>query len=211
MTTATTSKQYFTEKASDWDGMRKGFFSDNVREKAFNTAGVIRGATAADIGAGTGFITEGLVQRGVRVIAVDEVAQMMELIPKKVTDPSLVECRVGESEHLPLEDGEVDYAFANMYLHHVEHPDTAIGEIYRILKPGGRMVLTDLDSHDFEFLKTEHMDRWMGFSRDDIRNWFTRAGFHDVSVDCVGETCDSSSSSGCAKASISIFVASGVK
>jgi ubiquinone/menaquinone biosynthesis C-methylase UbiE len=48
------SKLYFKEKASQWDEMRQGFFSEAVREKAYTLAKVKEGELAADIGAGTG-------------------------------------------------------------------------------------------------------------------------------------------------------------
>lgn len=50
--------------------MRETFFSEAVREKSISIAGVQPGKLAADIGAGTDFITEGLIQKGLRVIAV---------------------------------------------------------------------------------------------------------------------------------------------
>jgi SAM-dependent methyltransferase len=79
----------------------------------------------------------------------------------------------------------------------------------RILKPGGRLVITDLDRHDFDFLRTEHCDRWMGFDRPDVGRWFTETGLVDVKIDCVGENCCAASQSGCGEAAVSIFVASG--
>ncbi|MCP4256886.1 MAG: methyltransferase domain-containing protein [Ketobacter sp.] len=205
------STAYFKEVATKWDTMRKGFFSDNVREKAYKVAGVKKGDVAADLGAGTGFITEGLAQRGVKVVAVDVVPEMLDVLTKNIDSPDLVETRVGESENLPLTDSSVDFAFANMYLHHVESPLVAIREMHRILKKDGLVVLTDLDAHTFEFLKTEHNDRWMGFDREDIKLWFGEAGFTDIKVDCVGETCDSTSACSGQAASISVFIASARK
>ena len=52
------SKNYFDDVAPRWDAMRRGFFSESIREKAFSLAGVQPGELAADIGAGSGFITE---------------------------------------------------------------------------------------------------------------------------------------------------------
>ncbi|MCS7287484.1 MAG: class I SAM-dependent methyltransferase [Anaerolineae bacterium] len=118
---------------------------------------------------------------------------------------------MGEAENLPVCDESVDYVFANMYLHHVESPFQAIKEMVRILKPGGTLVVTDLDEHSYEFLRTEQCDRWLGFNRQDIRRWLTDAGLKDVLVDCVGENCCAQSSCGCESASISIFIAVGVK
>jgi protease-4 len=52
------SKDYFDSIGDDWDGMRESFFSDRVRSRALAAAGVEQGRVAADLGAGTGFITE---------------------------------------------------------------------------------------------------------------------------------------------------------
>ena len=57
------SKNYFNRVAGEWDEMRKGFFSDRVREAALEKAGVLSGKSATDIGAGTGFITAWAMQR----------------------------------------------------------------------------------------------------------------------------------------------------
>lgn len=69
----------------------------------------------------------------------------------------------------------------------------AIKEMTRILKSGGKLVITDLDEHDFDFLKTEHHDRWMGFDRENIKQWFIEVGFKKASLDSVEEKCTSES------------------
>ena len=203
------SRQYFETVAPQWDNLRKGFFSEAVRERAFDAAGAVAGKIAADIGAGSGFVTERLIKSGIRVIAVDRSEAMLEEMRRKFGDGAAVEYRIGEAESLPLENRSVDYVFANMCLHHVESPSSAIREMARILKPGGRLVITDLDRHDFDFLRTEHCDRWMGFDRPDVARWCAEAGLVDVKIDCVGENCCAASQSGCGEAAVSIFVASG--
>ncbi len=204
------SKQYFDKIADRWDDMRKDFFSEEVREKAYATAGIAPGKIAADIGAGSGFMTEGLIRNGLPVIAVDQSAEMLRELAAKFKDRGKIDCRVGESEALPVDDESVDFVFANMYLHHVENPQKAVKEMARILKPSGSLVLTDLDSHRFEFLREEHNDRWMGFNRSDIRTWLSESGLLSPVVDCVGQNCRAESGCG-TSASISIFVASAVK
>jgi ubiquinone/menaquinone biosynthesis C-methylase UbiE len=209
---STDSKGYFEEIAPAWDRMRAGFFSERVREAAYEAAGLQAGRVAADIGAGTGFVTEGLIGRGLRVIAVDRSEAMLEELRRKFPDAAAVDYRLAEADRqIPLPDEAVDYAFANMYLHHVEDPPAAIREMARILRPGGKLVITDLDAHDFDFLRREHHDRWMGFNREDILQWFTGAGLKGARVDCVGERCCDTSCDGGEAASISIFVASGEK
>ncbi|MFQ6050636.1 MAG: class I SAM-dependent methyltransferase [Candidatus Hydrothermarchaeota archaeon] len=205
------NKQYFNEVAHRWDEMRGTFFSEAVREKAISIASVQHGKIAADIGAGTGFITEGLIQRGLRVIAMDQSEAMIREMKKKFKNIETVDYRIGEAEKLPIEDEVVDYVFANMFLHHVEIPEIAIKEMARILKPGDILVITDLDEHNFEFLKKEHHDRWMGFKRENIKRWIMEAGLKNVRVECLGESCCAQSNGKDEYASISIFVALGEK
>ena len=112
---------------------------------------------------------------------------------------------------MPIASNEVDLVMANMYLHHVEDPEAALKEMYRILKTGGQIVFTDLDKHDNYFLKEEQHDTWMGFERSDIEQWMRSCGFQKVEVDCVGADCCASSDNGENSAKVSIFIASGVK
>jgi ubiquinone/menaquinone biosynthesis C-methylase UbiE len=205
------SKIYFERVANQWDTMRRDFFSEAVREKAYRLAAVESGQLAADIGAGTGFITEGLLQRGLKVIAIDRSHDMLDQMREKFKDSEDVDYRQGEAENLPIDNDTVDYTMANMYLHHVDDPLVAIKEMVRIIKPSGKLVLTDLDEHKHEFLKHEHHDRWMGFKRSDVEDWLLKAGLKNVFIDCVGGSCCATSSCGSDNANISIFVAYGEK
>ena len=206
-----TSRKYFDDIAADWDSMRKRFFSDEVRETAFKIAGIERGKTAADLGAGTGYMTEGLLREGLIVIAIDQSAEMLALMKKKFAKSKDVDFRLGDSERLPIADESVDYVFANMYLHHVDSPPKAIAEMTRILRPGGVIVITDMDEHNHEFLRTEQHDRWLGFKRDDIVAWLIEAGLDSATIVGVGEKCSSTSETTDDVANISIFAASGSK
>ncbi len=205
------SETYFNQVAGVWDRMRASFFSEAVREKACDVAQIVAGRLAADLGAGTGFITEALLERGLRVIAVDQSQAMLEVLRSKFPGHPALDCRLGRDTALPISTGEVDYVFANMYLHHVESPPAAIREMARILRPGGTLVITDLDEHDFEFLRTEQHDRWLGFRRQDVRAWLEQAGLIGARVDCAGARCCAPSEASGAHASVSIFVASARK
>lgn len=205
------SKEFFDQIASDWDGLRKGYFTDVVRDNAFAIAGIKPGKTAADIGAGTGFMSEGLAKYGLKVIAIDQSEPMLEVIRKKLGDSLAITYQLGNAEKLPIEDASVDYVFANMTLHHVAIPINAISEMRRILKPDGKLIITDLDSHNYKFLKNEHHDIWMGFKREDIIKWYQQAGFNLIFVDDVEEFCCAKSECGCYQAKIGMFLALGIK
>lgn len=205
------SKQFFDEVAEEWDEMRPNFYSDRVREKAFALAEVEDGKIAADLGAGTGFITEGLLSRGLRVIAVDQSEAMLALMKAKFSTFDGVDYRQGDASKLPLDDASVRYVFANMYLHHVESPSRAIKEMARILEPEGQLTLTDVVAHPFEFLKFEHHDRWLGFKSQQVEDWFVMAGLKEVSVREIDEECRVQSIETEEEAVMKIFAATGRK
>ena len=204
------SREYFASVADGWDDLREGYFSESVREKAISLSGARRGGLAADVGAGTGFMSEGLIKLGLRVILVDDSPEMLTRAKKKLGPNAGAEFRLGSAEKIPVDSDSVDCVFANMLLHHAESPDLVVREMSRILKPGGKAVVTDLDEHDALFLRTEHHDRWMGFSREGVRAWLGQAGLEYVSVDGLDENCCTTSGSG-EKAEFNIFAAVGKK
>jgi ubiquinone/menaquinone biosynthesis C-methylase UbiE len=207
-TPSMSSKDYFEHIATEWDTMRTEFFSETVRDHALKLANVQAGQVVADVGAGSGFLTEALLAAGANVIAIDQSPAMLDVMREKFSGLAAT-YKVGTSENLQLPDHSVDHALANMYLHHVERPLLAIQEMVRIIKPGGALVITDLDSHDYEFLREEQHDRWLGFARADIQEWFETAGLQDVRVEDVGSNCCADSECGTQHANVSIFAANG--
>jgi len=71
----------------------------------------------------------------------------------------------------------------------VDDPARAIAEMARILKPGGRLVITDLDLHARRELLDEQHDRWPGFAREDVARWLEAAGLDAIAVEACGERC----------------------
>ena len=203
------TQEYFDGVADKWDEMRRAFFGEGVRRAAVDAAGIGPGQIVADVGTGTGFIAKAAIQAGARVIGIDNSEGMLAQVRERFAGRAF-EARQGDTDALPLADGEMDAVLGNMVLHHAPDPAGAIREMARALKPGGRLVITDADTHDYEWLRTEQHDRWLGFERSDIAQWFSDAGLADVSVGDTHEMCTPSSTSG-TKAAITIFLARGTK
>jgi ubiquinone/menaquinone biosynthesis C-methylase UbiE len=80
-------------------GQHAGEFLFRIAErKALPLINVVQGNIAADVGAGTGFMTEGLLRQGLQVIAVDQSSEMLNVLKIKFAHYEGLECRVGESD-----------------------------------------------------------------------------------------------------------------
>jgi len=141
----------------------------------------------ADLGAGEGTFSLLLAQRAKRVISVDNSLKMVEYgveLAQKQGVKSL-EYRLGDLEKVPIADAEVDLAFFSQSLHHALHPDRAINEAWRILKPGGRIAVLDLVRHRFEEARELYADVWLGFTEVELEALLKKAGFQNVQTDLV--------------------------
>ncbi|WP_036418605.1 class I SAM-dependent methyltransferase [Mycobacterium sp. 155] len=90
-----------------------------------------------DLGAGTGKLTTRLVERGLNVIAVDPIPEMLELLTNSLPDtPALL----GTAEEIPLADNSVDAVLVAQAWHWFD-TERAVAEVSRVLRPGGRLGL----------------------------------------------------------------------
>jgi SAM-dependent methyltransferase len=90
-----------------------------------------------DLGAGTGKLTTRLVERGLDVVAVDPIPDMLELLSASLPETRAL---LGTAEEIPLEDNSVDAVLVAQAWHWVD-PERAIPEVARVLRPGGRLGL----------------------------------------------------------------------
>ena len=91
-----------------------------------------------------------------------------------------LEYRLGDIESPPIDDASIDLAIFSQALHHANHPEKAIAEAHRILKPGGRLIILDLLQHTFEKARELYFDTWLGFSEVELVRMISEAGFRDA-------------------------------
>ncbi len=141
----------------------------------------------ADLGAGEGTIALLLAQRAERVIAVDSSPKMVEYGTGVARSNGVknLEYRLGDLEELPIKNAKVDLALLHQSLHHAIHPQKAIEEARRILRPGGRIVILDLVKHGFEEARELYADVWLGFSQVELMEMLRKAHFEDIEVSVV--------------------------
>jgi ubiquinone/menaquinone biosynthesis C-methylase UbiE/biotin operon repressor len=141
----------------------------------------------ADLGAGEGTLSQLMAERAKKVIAIDNSEKMVEFGSElaKKHGISNLEYRLGDLEDVPIRTGTVDLAFLSQALHHARHPERALGEAWRILKPGGRIAILDLNRHNFEEAREMYADLWLGFTELEMERMIKAAGFKNAETAVV--------------------------
>lgn len=141
-----------------------------------------------DAGCGAGHTAINAAPHSAQVIAFDLSAQMLEQVERLVGERGLsnVQTRQGDVENLPFEDATFDIVTSRYSAHHWPNPAVALSEIARVLKPGGRFILSDIVAAEEPtydtFLQALELLRDPSHVRDhSISQWqklYEAAGFH---------------------------------
>ena len=152
------------------------------------------GETVLDLGSGGGldaFLAAQRVGRSGKVIGVDMTPEMVEKARANARkgDFGNVEFRLGEIERLPVEDASVDVIVSNCTMNHCPDKLAAFREAFRVLRPGGRMLLSDLvTAGAFPEDLRRGLDKawadWLSVAapKQEYLKAITDAGFRDVQV-----------------------------
>ncbi len=143
--------------------------------------------TVADLGAGEGTLSQLLAKNARKVIAIDNSPKMVEFGSRLAKEHGFknLEYRLGDIEDPPIKENSVDLAIFSQALHHAIHPKKAIAAAQRILKRGGRLVILDLLSHQFERARELYADHWLGFSEVTLHRLLEERGFKQIDVRVV--------------------------
>ena len=130
-------------------------------------AGVQPGQVVLDIGSGAGIdclIAVEKVGPAGRVIGLDMTPDMIERARQNAREARAanVEFRLGEAEKMPVEDASVDWVISNCVINLSPDKPAVFREIARVLKPGGRISISDIVAEDLPAAIRESRDAWTG-------------------------------------------------
>jgi N-acetylglutamate synthase-like GNAT family acetyltransferase/2-polyprenyl-3-methyl-5-hydroxy-6-metoxy-1,4-benzoquinol methylase len=155
-------------------------------------AGVQPGQVVLDIGSGAGidcFIAADKVGPAGKVIGLDMTPEMIERARQNAKEAGVtnVEFRFGEAEKMPVEDTSVDWVISNCVINLSPDKPAVFAEIGRILRPGGRISISDIVAQDLPEAVRQSRDAWTGclagaISEEAYVQGLEKAGLRDMRV-----------------------------
>ena len=169
---------FFNASAPEWDTIRTQWFGESFHLEAM-LAALDPTWIVGDLGAGTGTMAALLAPHVQQVIAVEPSSAMLRAAKSRIKTLEMdnVTLLPGRLEDLPPEVQALDMALVSLVLHHVENVQGALSDIFRVLKPGGFLLIVDLMPHDVEMFREKMGHRWMGFAPGKLTEMLSQAGF----------------------------------
>jgi ArsR family transcriptional regulator len=173
------SQEFFSTAAGQWDRLRGDLFG--VRADLVGLLGLLDETwTVADLGCGTGQVSEMLAPFVAQVVAVDESAAMLSAARKRLKDYENVSVREGDLGALPIEDESLDAALIFLVLHYTADPAEVLSEVHRVLKPDGRVLVVDMMPHERSEFRNIMGHVWQGFGAEELSRWAEQAALLDL-------------------------------
>ena len=177
-----TAERYFREKASRWHEIRSLHVPEQEVETALLELLPTRAADLLDIGTGTGRMLELMAPRVDRALGIDTSREMLAIARNNLDKSGHAHCRVRQADmyQLPLPADSFDAIVIHQVLHYAESPGAVLTEAGRVLRPGGTLLIVDLDVHELDALRVDHNHRRLGIDPADMARWLDRAGLRCI-------------------------------
>jgi ubiquinone/menaquinone biosynthesis C-methylase UbiE len=178
------AQRYFAKHATEWDRLRALYIPETEVERAILeklTGKPVR--NLLDVGTGTGRILEVMAPHIQRGVGIDNSREMLALARARLDRKDLQHCqvRLGDMYDLPADPDGYDAITFHQVLHFSDDPQSAIRQAAKVLSPDGVILVVDFTPHNHEELREKSAHTRLGFSDDQINDYFRSVGLGCIS------------------------------
>lgn len=176
---AAAAAAYFEKSAEEWDTVRSLQIEEAAVERRMRA--LLDGERVelfVDLGTGTGRMLTVFSDAYDSGVGFDLSREMLAIARANLDRAGVAHAQVrqGDLFSLPIEQGAADVVCLHQVLHFLAEPGAAVKEAARLLKPGGRLILSDFAPHELEFLRSDHAHRRLGFPDEEVAAWCAGSG-----------------------------------
>jgi ubiquinone/menaquinone biosynthesis C-methylase UbiE len=187
MTLDSVQKEY-ARLAPDYD-RRWSFYIEATLQATLSHLEIRSGDRVLDLGCGTGTLIQHLLEIApeAEIVGLDSSAEMLKIAKQKL--PASVQLQMSSAESIPFPSNGFDILVSTSALHYFRNPDRAIEEMQRVLKPSGRLILTDWC---YDYWTCRGLDLWLRlrdraycrtYGMSDLKQMLQAGGFEVVEIE----------------------------
>jgi demethylmenaquinone methyltransferase/2-methoxy-6-polyprenyl-1,4-benzoquinol methylase len=163
-----------------YDRINPFIWNEAMRDDALEWFAIDETDRVLDVGCGTGFATEGLLQHTDTVHGLDQSRHQMERAFAKFGARDRVRFYRGDAERLPFADDSFDKIWSSGSIEYWPNPVDALAEFRRVVKPGGRVLVVGPDYPDTPLFQRLADAIMLFYGEDAAQRMFEAAGFVDI-------------------------------
>jgi ubiquinone/menaquinone biosynthesis C-methylase UbiE len=174
------ARVFYKYLSTVYDRINPFVWNEQMRTEAIDMLDLAADDAVLDVGCGTGFGTEGLLEHVETVHGLDQSVHQLEKAYAKFGRDGPVRFARGDAERLPFRDDAFDVVWSSGSIEYWPNPVTALREIRRVAKPGGQVLVVGPDAPNSRVFRRLADAIMLFYDESEADRMFREAGFRDV-------------------------------
>jgi len=163
-----------------YDRVNPFIWNEEMRDQALEMLDIAEDDRVLDVGCGTGFATEGLLEHTENVHGLDQSVHQMEKAWEKLGKRDPVSFYRGDAERLPFKDDTFDVVWSSGSIEYWPNPVVALRDMRRVVKPGGQVLVVGPNYPKSSVMQKVADAIMLFYDAEEADRMFREAGYTDI-------------------------------